>query len=268
MDKRRLKTVYIILFFALLLVTSSMVLPLYLKGGTNVVWSKVWLIITHVGDVNGVLVLLAILSGAVVARKKVRKKILAGIFLFVFMGAILAGVAVLNEFLFKERLKVHRPSIIYLEQQMDFDAGVMYDLKGKEERRVYLNRVFEDNDIKSVVFEEKSVCAEVIKLWKYETGYSFPSGHSVNSFLLALLASLLALWLYPNNYFWKVVIIYGGAVLIALSRVFLGVHTPFDITLGAIWGSFLGLLMIVSGVFKRFIFKLTRFGNSGMQKDR
>lgn len=57
---------------------------------------------------------------------------------------------------------------------------------------------------------------------------SFPSGHATTSFALAAVVAFL----WPKA-FWPAVIF---AVLVSLSRVFLGQHYPTDITAGAVLG--------------------------------
>ena len=52
----------------------------------------------------------------------------------------------------------------------------------------------------------------------------------LNSFALATFLSLISKWKYSYTY-------YVVAFLIALSRVYLGVHYPFDVISGAILGS-------------------------------
>jgi undecaprenyl-diphosphatase len=65
-------------------------------------------------------------------------------------------------------------------------------------------------------------------------GYSFPSNHALNNFAAATFISRL----FPN-YKWVVFIV---AALIALSRVYLGVHYPSDILGGALIGMAFGYL--------------------------
>ena len=65
-------------------------------------------------------------------------------------------------------------------------------------------------------------------------GYSFPSNHSLNNFA----AAFFFYKLYPN----LKIPLFIAASLIALSRVYLGVHYPSDILGGAIIGSAIGYL--------------------------
>lgn len=63
---------------------------------------------------------------------------------------------------------------------------------------------------------------------------SFPSGHATAAFSVAVIVALV----YRRWYGWALAL--GGASLIALSRVYLGVHYPSDILGGAILGGGVG----------------------------
>lgn len=63
--------------------------------------------------------------------------------------------------------------------------------------------------------------------------YGFVSGHSSNSFGFAMLSALLI----RNRYY--SITVFSWAALVAYSRIYLGVHYPFDI----LGGTLLGILM-------------------------
>lgn len=67
-------------------------------------------------------------------------------------------------------------------------------------------------------------------------GKSFPSSHATNNFYAAGVLSY-----YFRNSKW---IFYILASLVALSRVFVGVHYPIDIAAGAILGTLIAILII------------------------
>lgn len=67
--------------------------------------------------------------------------------------------------------------------------------------------------------------------------YSMPSSHAVNNFAVAIYFS----YLYPKLK-WVLII---TASLIALSRVYVGVHYPSDIIIGALIGSVIGFLFSI-----------------------
>ena len=67
--------------------------------------------------------------------------------------------------------------------------------------------------------------------------FGFISSHASNSFALAFITALL----FKNKLY--TVLIFIWAVLIAYSRIYLGVHYPGDVFFGALWGLFLALLI-------------------------
>ena len=69
------------------------------------------------------------------------------------------------------------------------------------------------------------------------SSYSFPSSHAVNNFAGAYLFS----YFYPKMK-WA---LYLGAFLMAVSRIFVGVHYPSDILGGALIGLFISWLIII-----------------------
>lgn len=65
---------------------------------------------------------------------------------------------------------------------------------------------------------------------------SFPSGHSTAAFAAATVLSFT----FPILF----VLFYGLAVVVAVSRVYLGLHYPSDITIGGVLGTVTALLVL------------------------
>ncbi len=74
-------------------------------------------------------------------------------------------------------------------------------------------------------------------------GFSMPSSHAANAFGQAALFAYHA-----RNALWYLV---GFATLVALSRVFVGVHYPADILAGGVLGATVGLA--IAWIFSRFL---------------
>lgn len=71
--------------------------------------------------------------------------------------------------------------------------------------------------------------------------YSFPSGHAVNAVVLFYFLPGLIKKM-ATSFSVNPVIVFLGILLIALSRVFLGVHWFFDVVGGVLWGVIISVL--------------------------
>ena len=71
--------------------------------------------------------------------------------------------------------------------------------------------------------------------------YGFVSSHAANTFALAFFIGLLLKS--KKEFFW----LFTWATLIGFSRIYLGVHFPFDIVGGMFWGVFVSLLIYKLG---------------------
>ncbi len=83
------------------------------------------------------------------------------------------------------------------------------------------------------------------KLWIHT--YSFPSAHSAASFACAVLLSALAFVVLPVFAPVILVVSFGLAITIALSRIIVGVHYPSDVIAGSLLGA------VLAGVFVLFL---------------
>jgi len=140
-----------------------------------------------------------------------------------------------------------------------FYAFLLYLLYTVEKKRIFISVIFiallvvstdgvtswvmkpyfkRDRPTHEVKIKEE---VKVVKDWKgeeYRGGqYGFASGHSANSFGIAMFFFLAFRKKYKVAYF-----LFLWAALVAYSRIYLGVHYPLDILVGGMIGIFFGWL--------------------------
>ena len=71
-------------------------------------------------------------------------------------------------------------------------------------------------------------------------GRSFPSGHTSQAFFMA---TLMAQHFHPSV--WVAFLLYAAALLVGITRMYVGAHYPRDVLAGAILGSAWGLLGVI-----------------------
>lgn len=81
----------------------------------------------------------------------------------------------------------------------------------------------------------------IMRVVKCGGQYGFYSAHASNTFFLATYLSILL----KNNLKWFPYVIFVWAIVVSYSRIYLGVHFPIDILVGAFVGLLLGGLFAV-----------------------
>ena len=165
------------------------------------------------------------------------------------LSLFLGGGAYLNEYAIKPFFAVHRPCIKELAKETD-GASVLgvspaefYQIPDKPQRSAYLSERLQDA---GPPMEE---C--VRRHWIQETGYSFPSGHSFSSMLVATFFMALGLGYFTDSRRLVCLLLVFWAVAVCFSRPVLRVHSPIDVCAGALEGILVGWLAFL--VFRRLI---------------
>ncbi|HTF22209.1 MAG TPA: phosphatase PAP2 family protein [Chryseolinea sp.] len=155
---------------------------------------------------------------------------------------ILGGFAKLNETFIKSTFAVSRPShrFILRESQSRASLDSIYMLVVPQ-RRLFFKKVVDGDTL-----HFKSIDQRVLAHWIDEAGYSMPSGHTFNAFLLASMLTFSLFELNQRRVTVGLLVPMIWATLVGLSRVSLGVHTPLDVTIGGALGLLVshGLLAI------------------------
>lgn len=222
------------------LVAIVFLFPVEFSGYKNTdVLAPIWYLITQTGGVAGSTVIVLVLLIYLLTHFKKKSKRIRNVYLFI---AIITFVQILNAgstlFYFKDVFKNQRPSQLYFTEKGFIEPGGReYFAMPHEEKRKYIQKKIDEDKSK---LEE--IYPPILDSWISDSGYSFPSGHSQTAFFLG---TILAFVIYKTNskkYF--IFIPLAWAILVALSRVVIGVHYPIDVTAGAFIGLILALITI------------------------
>lgn len=156
--------------------------------------------------------------------------------------ALFFGIlAFVNEHYTKHILKAQRPSHVYMLNQTGLGKTIdsLYRLD-KAERQQFFAGLLKNNPLK---FEQ--IDPAIQQHWIAEAGYSFPSGHTFNAFLFAMILAY-AIYFNRSRPSWRnlFVLPFVWAVAVGVSRVAMGVHTAFDVSTGAALGILTGWLFL------------------------
>lgn len=200
------------------------------------------LAITHSAGIYGTLI------GVIIAcllytinEQGIKSKLTTFVKAFIGIALVIASFAFVNEKITKPLIKAERPShslmLSLFHQTPMLDS--LYNLS-KVERVNWFSK-----EVNKRPYLQNGVDPNVLTHWVEEGGYSFPSGHTFNAFLLAIIFAfgighnqyhIGSRKLFPLPFIW--------AASVGISRVALGVHTLTDVTVGALMGIVLGLLLL------------------------
>ena len=223
-----------ILFFALMLLPIGFFQLAFLGTDIHSIWVVPSYIITESAGKYGTIIILVLCAWFYGIRLEgFKNKVFS--FLKSFLSLLLFFIlfAYLNEHITKPLVSAARPShlVIFSRSNWPDEAEHFYE-KTKEERRLVLQGIISKNDSNF-----KDIHPLVKAHWVEESGFSFPSGHSFNSWMIAVVLSYSILQLRVRKslrkFYW---IPFLWASLVALSRVMLGAHTILDVSVGSLMG--------------------------------
>jgi len=149
-----------------------------------------------------------------------RFRLKAALMLFVILGcAILAGQGVKSWV--KDRVQEPRPFVVWLEDSHDVKADDFYSLARKDRSHL----------VKEQLRDEQNIPTFLRKHWQKETGFAFPSGHTMFAASWALLGVGL---LWPRRRTWTIALLLVWATGVMGSRLVLGMHWPRDLVVATL----------------------------------
>lgn len=157
-------------------------------------------------------------------KVKSKKQIIQVLFILAF--AILFGQAIKS--VAKSYFGESRPFVLWMEDQFSVDDDYFYSLPRDDRERIIEEHVEPFTDVPNWLGEH----------WQDETGYSFPSGHTLFATTWAFLALVLL------NFQRHAIIIscfVVWAVFIEMSRLSLGMHHPADLIVGSLLAWFIAI---------------------------
>lgn len=168
----------------------------------------------------------------------VSRRVLAVVVLAGLVG-VLGAAAWGNEHVLKPAVGAARPNILELARLGVIpSADEFYRMGDKDRRTRELRSLFATEPAASLL---PDLHPWVREHWLHETGYSFPSGHTLATVTLATCFTLLGLRL-RGRPSWLVWGFLPWAILVGWSRYLLRVHSTADITCGGLIGVVLGFL--------------------------
>lgn len=144
-----------------------------------------------------------------------RFRLKAAVVLVVILCASIVIGQYVKDFI-KAEVKEPRPYVAWLGTSHEMDVLEFYAMKGKERGK----------EVKALLGDDSDLPKWLKKSWQSDTGYAFPSGHTMFAATWALLA-LGILW--PRRHFKTVAIMMAWAVIVMGSRLVLGMHWSRDL---------------------------------------
>lgn len=192
------------------------------------------------GKVGTLFAILVTSAFQVAAFSSMKEKALGFMRSFLVLSMLLAVLASLNEFVLKPTLRVARPSHAFILRQSHSDVTLdsVYKLAEVKRKDFFRHLVATDTA------EFKKIDPRVLDHWVDEAGYSFPSGHTFNAFLIGPLLAFSLLSSRSRAIRLICFLPLLWALFVGVSRVSLGAHSALDVSVGAVMGLFLAHLLL------------------------
>lgn len=159
-----------------------------------------------------------------------RYRLRAAVMLFAILGATILVGQGLKSWI-KDSVQEPRPFVIWLEKTRYVPVGEFYNLKRKDREHL----------VKNQLQHETSIPGWLRKHWQKETGFAFPSGHTLFAASWALLGVGL-LWPRRRTVTLAILLLWANGVM--ASRMLLGMHWPRDLVVATLISWLLVMLAV------------------------
>ncbi|MFC0225866.1 phosphatidylglycerophosphatase B [Serratia aquatilis] len=183
-------------------------------GGNNSFLKAMYWITETVSAPWGIITCV-ILSGWFLWCLRFRLKPAIGLFILI-SAAIVFGQGIKSTI--KNQVQEPRPFVMWLESTHHVDEKYFYSLPRKERSAL----------VKEQLQDQTVIPAWLRKHWQAETGFAFPSGHTLFAASWALLAVGL---LWSRRHYKTVAVLMVWALGVMASRLLLGMHWPRDLVM-------------------------------------
>lgn len=183
------------------------------QPGSNNVWLKSVFWVTETVTAPWGILTSALLSCWFLWCLRFRIKPAIGL-LLLMGGVIIVGQGVKS--LIKEQVQEPRPFVVWLEAEHHIDNRFFYSLPRAERSEL----------VKQQLQNQTIIPVWLSRHWQFETGFAFPSGHTVFAASWALLAVGI---LWPRRHYKTVFLLMIWAQGVMMSRLVLGMHWPRDL---------------------------------------
>lgn len=149
-----------------------------------------------------------------------RFRLKPALMLFAILAVAIVG-GQLTKSLIKEYVQEPRPFVTWLEKTHHIPVSEFYTLKRKERSAL----------VQEQLQHERTIPGWLRGHWQKETGFAFPSGHTMFAASWALLGVGL---LWPRRRYWTLALLLVWATAVMGSRMLLGMHWPRDLAVATV----------------------------------